>query len=416
MSARKQGLTGVRGTVLAPQPDRSLVSSADGIVVWDEDGVIRHAGPFAAVRDEPVQIIDTGSPAVIVPGFVDAHVHLPQLALRGRNAAPLLEWLQEHVFAEESALAEGEAATVAADHFERALLACGTTAAGVYVTVHESATRIALERLGVRGLVGKVLMDRAAPPALCEAPAVGVAATERLLAAFPDRVAVTPRFAVGCTAELLAAAGDLARRSDAPILTHLAENEQETALVRELFKERRSYTDVYAAAGLLTSRTLLAHAIHLDEEDWRVLARAGSAVIHCPTANEALASGRMPLEAVRAHDVRFALGTDVGAGPSLSLWHVIEAYLRVHRGRAEVTPEEALYRATRAGAELLGVASGFGPGLPADLAVFRRPEGVDRGASGGELVRALAAATREQVEPEARLTVIGGRVVHEAAL
>jgi guanine deaminase len=265
----------------------------------------------------------------------------------------------------------------------------------------------------VRGLVGKVLMDREAPAALLEPAAAAIAATERLLAAGGRRVAVTPRFAVSCSPELLASAGALARRTRAPVMTHLAENQQETALVRKLFKEHRSYTEVYAASGLLTRRTIVAHAVHLDDEDWRALSRSGAGVAHCPTANLALGSGRMPLERLRAHGVRFALGTDVGAGPSLSLWHVIDAYLRVHRGRAEVTPAEALYRATRAGAELLGLPGGIlAPGAPADLAAFRLPGGGRPPADGEDLVRDLAAATAGDPEPCALLTVRGGQVLH----
>jgi guanine deaminase len=236
---------------------------------------------------------------------------------------------------------------------------------------------------------------------------------------------------VSTSPELLAAAGELARRHAAPVMTHLAENEQEVALVRDLFPGDRSYTAVYARAGLLTPLTIVAHAIHLDDEDWRTLARTNTAVAHCPTANQALASGRLPLERLRAQGVRYALATDVGAGPSLSLWHVMDAFLTVHRGHAAVTAAEAFYRATAAGAEILGLAGGIAPGRPADLAVFRRPaaavvteaaaKGVAKGpapgpapgpAEGEALVLALAAATRTVPEPRALLTVLGGKVLH----
>lgn len=405
--------TGVRGTVLAPDSPVRLGTRPDGIVAWDASGTIRYTGPATGIRAR-VALLDVGAPAVIGPGLVDAHVHLPQLALRGRDPAPLLTWLEDQVFAAETALAAPEVARAAAVAFDRALLAAGTTAAGVYVTVHEAAAAIALETLRGRGLVGKVLMDRAAPAALCEDAAAGTAATARLLAAYPGRVAVTPRFAVSASPALLAAAGDLARRHAAPIMTHLAESVEEVALVRDLFPADRSYTEVYARAGLLTPRTIVAHAIHLDDADWRLLALTGTAVAHCPSANLALASGRLALEALRAHDVRFALATDVGAGPSLSLWHVIDAFLTVHRGHAAVTAAEAFYRATVAGAELLGVPGGLAPGRPADLAVFRRPPGVEARAGGEALVSALAAATRADPEPSALLTVVGGKVMHAA--
>jgi guanine deaminase len=403
----------VRGAVLAPASPARLAFWPDGVVAWDGTGTIRHVGPAGACAAR-VKLLDPGAPAVIGPGLVDVHVHLPQLALRGRNPGPLLAWLAHEVFPAEAALAAADAAQSAARAFDRALLAAGTTAAGVYVTVHERAAAIALATLRVRGLVGPVLMDRGAPAALLVPAIGGIAATERLLAAHPGRVAVTPRFAVSASPALLAAAGVLARVYRAPIMTHLAENAQETALVRKLFPKARSYTAVYAAAGLLTPRTILAHAIHLDDDDWRTLARTRAAVAHCPTANRALGSGRLRLERLRAHGVRYALGTDVGAGPSLSLWHVVDACLTVHRRRAAVTPAEAYHRATVAGGELLGISSGLRPGRPADLAVFRRPPRVPPAAGGEGLVRALAAATRDEPEPTALLTVIGGRVVHAA--
>jgi len=412
-AAASAAWTGVRGAVLAPVSPGQLDCRRDGIVAWDAAGTIRYVGP-AGDLGARVRLLDVGAPAVIGPGLVDAHVHLPQLALRGRNPGPLLDWLADQVFAAEAALCAEDAARAAARDFDRALLAAGTTAAGVYVTVHETATAIALATLRGRGLVGQVLMDRGAPADLLRPAADGIAATARLLAAHPGRVAVTPRFAVSASSALLAAAGELARRHAVPVMTHLAENEQETALVRKLFPEDRSYTEVYARAGLLTPRTVVAHAIHLDDKDWRTLAQSRAAVAHCPTANVALGSGRFPLETLREHGVRFALATDVGAGPSLSLWHVMDAFLTVHRGHAAVTPAEAFYRATAAGAELLGVPSGLGPGRPADLAVFRYPPEAGAAAEGEDLVRALAVATRAEPEPQALLTVVGGRVLHAA--
>jgi guanine deaminase len=424
--ARGQGpapFTVLRGAVLAPRADDSLEFWPDGAVAFDQNGIIRYSGPASAadsplaggLREARIRFLDPGAPSVILPGFVDVHVHLPQLDLRGRNPAPLLDWLQDQVFAVESTFAASGRAAAGAVAFDEALLACGTTAAGVFVTVHEEATRLALDRLRVRGVIGKVLMDREAPQELCEAAAEGIAATERLLAAAGPRTAVTPRFAVSCSSGLLTAAGELARRRAAPVMTHLAESPEEVAAVRNLFPDHQSYTEVYADHGLLTPRTIVAHTVHLAEEEWRILARAGCGVAHCPTANLALGSGRMPLERLREHRVRYALGTDVGAGPSLSLWHVIDAFLRVHRGQAEVTPAEALYRATVAGSELLGLAGGIEPGRPADLAVFRRPSGIPETASGDALVRVLAARTADEPEPHTLLTICRGEVVHGAA-
>ena len=417
--AARSGRAGrVRGGLLLPRPDRSLDWIPDAIVAWDAAGQVTHAGPAAdraAAGESGAETIELGPNVILVPGFVDLHVHLPQLALRGKNPASLLEWLHRGVFAAEAELADPARAREAALAFDRALAAVGTTAAGVYTTVHEEATRIALATLRARGWVGKVLMDAEAPAALCEPAGQGIAATERLIAEFGSRVAVTPRFAVSATMDLLAAAGRLARNHAAPVMTHLAESAAEVALVRRLFPQHRTYTTVYAAAGLLTPRTVVAHAIHVEDADLALLAERGTVIAHCPTANLALGSGRMPLERVLASGVEFALGTDVGAGPSLSIWHVIAAFLRVHEGAVEVTPAEALYRATLAGGRVLGVDASLAPGAPADLAAFARPVAASGLRSGTELVRALAEATADDPEPEALLTVRGGEILHRAA-
>jgi guanine deaminase len=408
----------VRGGLLLPRPDRTLDWIPDAIVAWDAAGLVTHAGPAAdrAAREGGEAAGDwfeLGSDAVLVPGFIDLHVHLPQLALRGQNPASLLTWLHRGVFAAEAELADPMRAREAADAFDRALAAAGTTAAGVYTTVHEETARIALRTLRMRGWVGKVLMDVEAPAALCEPAQRGVAATERLIAEFGrERVAVTPRFAVSATMDLLAAAGRLAKKHGTPVMTHLAESAEEVAMVRRFFPQHRTYTTVYAAAGLLTPRTVVAHAIHVEDADLALLAKRGTVIAHCPTANLALGSGRMPLERLLAVGVEFALGTDVGAGPSLSMWHVIAAFLRVHAGRVDVTPAEALYRATLAGAQVLGFDGRLAPGAPADLAAFARPAGALGPGSGPELVRALAEATADDPEPEALLTVRGGEILH----
>jgi guanine deaminase len=350
---------------------------------------------------------------VIVPGLVDLHVHLPQHAIRGVNPGPLLQWLDQGVYPAEAAFADPAHAERATQAFDRALVRVGTTAAGVFATVHEHAARLALERLRVRGWVGKVLMDADGHPELIETADAAIGAAERLIADFGVRAAVTPRFAVACTLELLTAAGRLADERGAPIMTHLAESAGEVAEVRRRFPGVGSYTMVYAAAHLLTRRTVLAHAIHLSEHDLRLVARAGAAVAHCPTANLALQSGRMALESLLLHRLRFGLGTDVGAGPSLSMWHVMAAYMTVHADWVRVSPAEALYRATIAGGDILGFDASLSPGAPADLAAFRRPSGTLR--SGAEIIRAFAESTADDPEPEALITVRGGEILHRAA-
>jgi guanine deaminase len=166
-----------------------------------------------------VPLVDFGEPVVVTPGLVDAHVHLSQAAIRGRSPGPLLEWLERVVFPEEACYADPSHAARGVESFERALLGLGTTAAGVYVTVHTEATRVALDRLRVRGPVGKVLMDRNAPPDLLQEASVAIDELGELIDRFGDRAAVVPRFAVSCSDALLAAAGRLAASRAAIVMT-----------------------------------------------------------------------------------------------------------------------------------------------------------------------------------------------------
>jgi guanine deaminase len=410
--ARQIGATRLRGTLLVPAGPGSVRCIDDGEVVIDGDGRLLVAGEHdARRRGAPAQELDFGAAVVILPGLVDAHVHLPQHAVRGCDPGALLTWLDATIYPAERRFADPEHARQAAGVFEHDLLRLGTTAAGVYVTSHTAATRLALERLRIGGVVGKVLMDRAAPIDLTEPASVAIPALESLIDAYGARTAVVPRFAIGCSEELLRAAGELARRRGASVMTHLAENRDEVAQVAAAFPGAASYTDVYARAGLLGRRTLLAHAVHVDDADCRRLAAAGASVVHCPTANLALGSGRMPVELLRAHGIAHVLGTDVGAGPSLSMWHVIDAYLRVHAGHATIEPAAALWLATRGGALALGEQHGgrLAVGSAADLTVFELPPGA-RGVDA--IVRALAATTRAVPEPPALATWCRGACLH----
>ncbi len=399
----------VRGTILDPEPDGGVRCIADGEIVIDGDGVISECRETSTGGAE---LIDWGGPVLIVPGLVDGHVHLPQYEVRGRQPGPLLDWLRELIFPTETRFADLSHARLGAETFDRALLALGTTAAGIFATVHTAATRSALEQLRVRGLVGKVLMDRGAPAALLEEAAVALPELRQLIADFGGRAAVVPRFAVSCSPELLTAAGRVVADTGAAVMTHLAENLDEVRQVGELFPDA-SYTEVYDRAGLLGKRSLVAHAVHLAEAEFALLAARGTTVVHCPTANAALGSGRLAIEKLRQHGVPYVLGSDVGAGPSLSMWQVMAGFLVSHAGRATVSPEEAFWCATLGGARALGL-TGVGrlvAGQRADLAVFARPPGP---AEAGALIRAMTDATADQPEPLALATWLDGRLVHRA--
>jgi guanine deaminase len=236
------------------------------------------------------------------------------------------------------------------------------------MTVHPRATRIALEQLPEEWSVGLVLMNGRCPPYLRtdeQALADDVAA---LAGDFGRRLIVTDRFAVSVDTPLRRAGVALARRHGLRMQTHLNEQRAEKRLVEEvLYADAASYTDVYRRDGLLDCEPILAHCIQMRLEEFEMVAATGSAIAHCPVSNTLLGSGVMPLDAVRASGVPFALCTDVGASPTTSLFCEMAEFLKVHAGSgATVTPEEALWRTTRAPAQILGLADrigSFAPGL-----------------------------------------------------
>ncbi len=301
-----------------------------------------------------------GDDAVITPGFIDAHVHLPQFDVIGADGMSLLDWLDRVIFPAEAKWADDDFAADMTDRVIDQMLACGITGFAGYATVHHDATMRAIDVCGERGLrawVGQVLMDS-------EAPADLVRPTRQLLAECEAgcseatgrvRFAVTPRFAIACSAELLAGAGMLARRCEAPVQTHLAESREECERVAAVHPGRR-YVEVYEEAGLLTGRTMLGHGIWLDDRDRHVLAGRGAVIAHCPTANTFLQSGTMNLAAHEAARVPVAVGSDVAGGPDRCMVRVARGMIDAAKalGHPPPTPAECWWRITAGNADRLG--------------------------------------------------------------
>jgi guanine deaminase len=344
----------------------------------------RIAGTQSAAPDASWQRQDH-SGRLILPGFIDTHVHCPQLDVIASYGTELLDWLERYTFPAECRYADPVVAASGAARFLDALLAHGTTSAVVFPTVHKTSVEALFEAAQARGMrliTGKVLMDRNAPPALLDDPD-DVASAERDCIDLIDRwhgqgrlaYAVTPRFAPTSSPAQLAMAGALCR-ADASLYmqTHVAENRAEVRWVAELFPETRSYLDVYARVGLLHPRALLAHCIWLDEEDKRVLAASGAQVAFCPSSNLFLGSGLFDWPAARAAGLAVSVASDVGGGTSLSLQrNLLDGYkvqaLLGHRLSAWV----GLHAATRGAAESLGLApeiGHFGIGTLADVCVW----------------------------------------------
>jgi guanine deaminase len=349
---------------------------------------------------------------LIAPGFIDTHLHLPQFDSIGHDGLELLDWLQRVIFPAEARWADADFAGQMATRAARQLLAVGTTGVGAYATVHHRAAQAAIEALasaGLRGCVGQVLMDRGAPPELLGRADELIDQASRLRGMGRISPAVTPRFAVSCTDELLRSAGRLAKATGWLVQTHLSETERECALVGELFGGI-SYTEVYARAGLLTERTLLGHGIWLDESERRMLADTGAIVAHCPTANQFLNSGAMDRGALRRAGVRTSLGSDIAGGPDRSMVRVARAMIETAKrlGGPAPTAAECWHQITAGNAASLGMTDGgrLEAGAAADVLVIRPDIPWNEGADG------LSTLLYAWDDRWLRATVAAGRTVY----
>ena len=345
------------------------------LLVADDSGVCRLEPGTIRLEGETISEIQWGeinSKAdhggegfLITPGFVDTHLHLPQFGLMGAHGMPLLRWLNECTFPAEAKWADASFAESMTEYVARQLLAHGTTTIAAYATVHYESVRAAigvLQRIGLRGVVGQVLMNREAPDQLCRSATQLLDEASRLQEEFPsspDKIsaAVTPRFAISCTEDLLAGAGELASATGAIIQSHLAETEAEIEYVRELFGGK-SYASVYQDAGLLNDRSIYGHGIHLSPQERCVISRSGVVIAHCPTANSFLRSGTMQRGQWLKEKIRLSIGSDIGAGYERSMVRVGRAMIEAASSIGTEFPSaaEAWYAITAGNAAALGLA------------------------------------------------------------
>ncbi|MBU1935573.1 guanine deaminase [Patescibacteria group bacterium] len=400
-----------RGPILNPQSENQCNFYKDGGVLVGDDGKIEAVGDFDSIeetRGEVTEITD----GVIVPAFVDVHVHMPQNHVRGQFAGQLLPWLQNCIWPEEAGFRDPRVADEKAKKFYQDLAGQGTLLSLVYATIHEHALHSTFAHKIGDTIAGNVLMDENSPDYLSQSTEEAIAITERCAREYGEHFAVTPRFAPTCTMELMMAVGEIARQYRTWIQSHLSENLDEVKWVSELFPDCDSYTDVYQKAGLLSPRTIMAHCIHLSDEELDILKETGTKIAHCPTSNIALGSGRMPVEKIRKWGIPFALGSDVGAGPSLSLLHVMQKYMEQHvEANVEATPQDALYRATLAGAELLDRGDKMGNldiGKEANLVIVKTDE-QPKDAEGA--IRDIVSGSMEELEGKVEKVYFQGKEV-----
>ena len=349
-----------------------------------EDGRIKAAG----VASEIVKLAPAGTPVddhegkLILPGFIDTHIHYPQTRVIGSYGAQLLDWLRKYTFVEEQKFADPAHAASVSRFFLDELFRNGTTTAAVYCTVRPESVEAFFteaERRGARMIAGKVMMDRNAPPALTDNPQRGYDESKALLQKWHGRgrldYAITPRFAITSTDAQLEAAGALAREFPrAYVQTHLSENHAEIALTKELYPAARDYLDVYERFGLVGDRSIFGHCIHLEPREIASLSAHRAVAAFCPTSNLFLGSGLFDERGLDAAGVRVALATDVGGGTSYSMLQTAnEAYKVLQMNGQSWPAAQAFYQMTLGNARALGLEGKIGeiePGREADLVVL----------------------------------------------
>ncbi len=366
-------------------------SHATGALRWVDDGLlVIEAGRITARGDyrdiapalPPGTAIEDLRGCIVTPGFIDTHLHLPQIDVIASPAAGLLQWLERHTFPAEAAFADPAVCDEAAGFFLDELARQGTTSACVFGTVHagsvDALLRHALAR-DMRLVAGKCLMDVHAPESLRDSADGGVQDTADLADRWHGRgrleVAITPRFAATSSRRQLELAGELARaRPDLPIQSHVAENLDEVRWIAELFPEARSYLDVYDRHHLLRERAVYAHCIWLDAHDRDRMAQTGALAAVCPTSNLFLGSGLFDFAAARDAGMALSLGTDVGGGQSFSMFSAMRSAHEIGRLNGHALGALQLwYWATRGAARALGWDGRVGrlqPGFDADLIVL----------------------------------------------
>ncbi len=384
----------IRGEVISFKDDpflcgseSALVHEEDGLICI-EDGKIKAFGSYSKLK----AMIPTGATvthykdSIICPGFIDGHVHYPQIQMIGAFGEHLLDWLNKYTFPTEKNFADKSYADDVAKRFLKKLISAGTTTAAVYCTVHPQSVDAFFEessRWNTRMVAGKVLMDRNAPEWLLDTAQSAYDDSKRLAGkwhhAGRQLYCVTPRFAPSCSDEQLELAGQLLKeQAEQPLFmqTHLDENVDEMAWVKQLFPGSKNYLDVYDKAGLVGPRSIFGHGVHCNEDEFHVLHEKGAGICHCPTSNNFLGSGLF--KAFVAKDakrpVRVGLGTDLGAGTSFSQLSTLnEAYKVSELNNTKLDAVHAFYLATRGGAELLYLEDKIGsiaPGMEADITVL----------------------------------------------
>ena len=366
-----------------PEDTGAYAYVQDGALLIVE-GRIERCGSYAVVGANlpaNTDVVDH-RPHLILPGFIDPHIHFPQVQVIASWADQLLDWLNDYTFPAEMKFTDRTHGARIATALYDALIAHGTTTASAYCTSHPASVDAYFEEAERRNMLmlgGKTMMDRNAPANLCDTAQSSYDDSKALLEKWHGRgrahYVITPRFAITSTPEQLEAAGSLLKEHpDCHLQTHINENHNEIAFTRELYPEAADYLGVYENFGLLGSKTLLGHCIHMNEREKAVMRDTGSLAVFCPTSNLFLGSGLFDKVGLEKAGIRTAIATDIGGGTSYSLLRTLdEGYKILQLQRQRMHPLTGFYWATRGNAEALSLTERIGTldeGTDADLVVL----------------------------------------------
>jgi guanine deaminase len=377
----------LRGRVLSFVDEPQGLDDAASYHFW-EDGAVEIAhgrivrvGNFTGSHGPDVEVIDH-RPHLILPGFIDPHIHYPQMQVIGSYAGGLLEWLNTYTFVEEQKFADSAHASIVASAFFDTLIGHGTTTAGVYCTVHPQSVDAFFEEAAKRNMLmvgGKVMMDRNAPEALLDTAQSGYDETKAGIAKWHGQgrahYCITPRFAITSSPAQMEAAETLAREyPDLHIQTHVSENLAEIQFANELYPNFGDYVGIYEKYHLLGPKTLLGHCIHLSHREAEVLCNTQSVAVFCPTSNLFIGSGLFDYDRLHQRGVRIAVATDVGGGTSYSMLKTLdEGYKAMQLRGQRLNPLRSFYHMTLGNARAMSLADRIGSvaaGMDADLVVL----------------------------------------------
>lgn len=350
------------------------------------DGKIVAAGAYAELAKQAgngTKTIDH-RPHLLLPGFIDAHVHFPQMQIIASYGAELLDWLNTYTFPEEAKFQNAQHGRRIARLFLDEMVRHGTTTVAAYCSVHKESAEAFFAEAHDRNMLtiaGKVMMDRNAPDGVLDTPQSGYDDTRMLIEKWHGRgrqhVAITPRFAITSSPEQLEMAGALAREfPDLHVQTHLSENHAEIAFTQQLYPWSKDYTDIYDHYGLLGKKSLFGHCIHLSEREADALSDSGSVAVFCPTSNLFLGSGLFDYQRYRRREkpLRIAAATDVGGGTNYSMLRTMdEGYKVIALNGEKLNPFQSFWQLTRGNAEALSLADKVGTleeGTDADIVVL----------------------------------------------